>query len=377
MSPLGYIQTTPSHIGTWISDVDVVAVLSFPHQIPFSSPASTMSAPPERSKSHSGLHRLLSRGRRLTQQEAADELGVTSRQIRNLISDLRDEGVPVRETFEDRERVYYLDPEDWHADTVRLDLPERQLLTLLVATRAARPLLAPTPLSTDLDDTSVALQEALGGNVVSFIPAFESERWDFERATSVDLDPEVFWSLKRAIADRHPIRMDYYSAHREAWSRDRHVDPLLFAVRRGAWLCVAYCHRREAVLDFNMVDIEAVELLENQHYEPPPDFDRDGYFEGRFGALTGETSHTVRLRVEAARTRYFKRKQYHPTQRLEPTDDGGAIVTFDVQGLEEIASFVLSWGPGVKVLGPEALADRVAQEASAVVNMYDRETGSA
>jgi predicted DNA-binding transcriptional regulator YafY len=62
---------------------------------------------------------------------------------------------------------------------------------------------------------------------------------------------------------------------------------------------------------------------------------------------------------------------------MEPTDDGGAIVTFEVQGLEEIASFVLSWGPGVKVLRPEALAGRVAQEASAVVNMYDRETGSA
>jgi predicted DNA-binding transcriptional regulator YafY len=323
-----------------------------------------------RTTSHAHLHEALSRGRRLKQQTAADELGVSTRQVRNLVDDLRDEGVPVRETFEDRERVYYLDPEDWHADTVTLDLPERQLLTLLVATKAARPTLSPTPLSGDLEAAAGALEEALGGNVVSFIPAFEEERWHFDQAVSVGIDPEVFWPLKQAIADRRPVSVDYYSAYRDAWSRGRRIDPLLFAVRRGAWLCVAYCHRREAVLDFNLVDIEEVEVADDEHYEPPSGFDREHYFEGRFGALAGEEMYEVRLQVDEDLTQYFERKLYHPTQQVKYDREGGAVVAFEVQGLDEIASFVLSWGPGVEVLGPDSLRTRIAEEASAVAEQY-------
>lgn len=331
-----------------------------------------MAASDPRSTSRAELRNALSRGRRLTQQAAADELGVSARQVRNLVADLRDGGVPIQKTFEDRERVYYLDPADWHADTVTLDLPERQLLTLLVATKAAQPTLAPTPLSGDLEDAAGALEEALGGNVVSFIPAFESERWDFDQAVSVDLDPEVFWPLKQAIADRHPVQIDYYSAYRDAWSRGRRIDPLLFAVRRGAWLCVAYCHRRAAVLDFNLVDIEAVEVSDGEHYEPPSGFDREHYFEGRFGALSGEETREVRLRVADDLTRYFERKLYHPTQQVSLDGPGeGAIVTFEVAGLDEIASFVLSWGPGVAVETPDALARRVVEDARAVVAQYE------
>ena len=323
------------------------------------------------STSRSRLRRALSRGQRLTQEEASEELGISPRQVRNIVDDLRSEGVPVQKSFRDRKRVYYLSPEDWHADTVSLDLPERQLLTLLVATKAARPTLAPTPLSEDLKAAAEALEEALGGNVVSFIPAFESDRWHFDRATSVDLDPDVFWPLKQAIADRHPVQIDYYSAYRNAWSRDRRIDPLLLAVRRGAWLCVAYCHQRRAVLDFNLADIEDAELDLDEHYDPPSGFERDQYFEGRFGALAGEETHDVRLRVSEDLSPYFERKLYHPTQEVEPSEDGGSIVAFEVDGLEEISSFILSWGNGVKVLSPPALADRVIREAEAVVAAYD------
>ena len=317
------------------------------------------------------FHKALSRGRRITQQQASKELGVSARHIRNLVAGLREEGIPVQETFEDRERIYYLEPGDWHADNIALDLPERELLTLLVATHAARPVLAPPPLAESLESASAALEETLGGRVVSFIPAFESERWHFNRATSVDIDSEVFWALKRAIADRHPVYIDYYSASRGAWSQDRKIDPLMFAVRRGAWLCVAYCHKRDATIDFNQVGIEQVDVAEEEHFTPPSGFDRDEYFEGRFGALAGGDAHEVILRIDDELAPYFERKLYHPTQEVELLEDGRAVVTFEVDGLKEITSFILSWGPGVKVLSPPALADRVVGQANAVVDAYN------
>jgi len=329
------------------------------------SPSSYDPNPPTRVR----LHKALSRGRQITQQEASDELGVSKRHVRDVVKTLREEGVPVQEAFEDRRRVYYLEPGDWHSEAITLDIPERQLLTLLVATQAARPTLSPTPLAEDLDAASASLEEALGGRVVSFIPAFESERWHFNRATSVDIDPEVFWALKRAIADRHPVYIDYYSASRGAWSQDRKIDPLMFAVRRGAWLCVAYCHKRDATIDFNQVGIEQVDVAEEEHFTPPSGFDRDEYFEGRFGALAGGDAHEVVLRIDDELEPYFKRKLYHPTQEVSAAEEG-IEVTFQVQGLDEIASFILSWGVGVEVRSPDALKDRVVKEAKAVADQY-------
>lgn len=188
--------------------------------------------------SRAQLHELLSRGRRLTQHKAAELLGVSQRQIRNLVDDLREEGVRVQAGFVDRERVYYLDPKDWHTETVSLDLTEQQLMALLVATGAAQPTLAPTPLHDALDEASKALEGELEPHVDTFIPSFESERWHFDRAVSTDLNSDTFWTLKSAIADRHPVLIDYYSAYREAWSRDRKIDPycLLCGKEHGsAW----------------------------------------------------------------------------------------------------------------------------------------------
>lgn len=323
----------------------------------------------------SELYESLSRGQRLTQQDAADRLDVTPRQVRNLIQQLREDGVPVQSGFEDRQRIYYLDPQDWHADTVTLDLPERQLLALLVATHAARPTLGPTPLSDALEGATSALEETLGKSVVSFIPAFESERWHFSRAMSVDLDPDVFWTLKRAIADQHPVRIDYYSAYRDAWSRKRRINPLLFAVRKGAWLCVAYCHRRETTIDFNLVDIESVDTVEGAHFDPPAEFDRDAYFAGRFGALAGGDEYDVELHVASELQPYFARKLYHPTQQVRPAEEGdGFDVMFQVQGLDEIASFVRSWGPGVTVRTPDELVQRIVEDTRRVLDQYDTGT---
>ena len=92
-----------------------------------------------------------------------------------------------------------------------------------------------------------------------------------------------------------------------------------------------------------------VDALEDRHFEPPAGFDREDYFEGRFGALASGDAHTVRLRVEGDKSAYFRRKCYHPTQTIRPAEDGEAIVvTFEVQGLDEIAAFIRSWGAAVR-----------------------------
>jgi len=109
----------------------------------------------------------------------------------------------------------------------------------------------------------------------------------------------------------------------------------------------------------------------------PEDFDPGLHFSGRFEAVSGEEAHVVRLRVDSDRAPYFQSKQYHRTQVIEEEmDDGDLIVSYEVVGLEEIATFVQGWGPGVRVLAPEALKEQIVDEARAVVEMYDVSPGA-
>jgi predicted DNA-binding transcriptional regulator YafY len=120
-----------------------------------------------------------------------------------------------------------------------------------------------------------------------------------------------------------------------------------------------------------MAAISAIRLCKDEHFIPPASFDRSDYFAGRFGAVAGDAAHTVRLLVDAKRAPYFRRKIYHPSQQIETErDDGQLVVTYTVQGLEEIGAWVRSWGSKVKVLAPDTLAMQVVEEAEAMQAQY-------
>lgn len=86
---------------------------------------------------------------------------------------------------------------------------------------------------------------------------------------------------------------------------------------------------------------------------------------------------TVRLLVECNRTSHFEREEYHPTQVIEETPeergDGRMVVSYEVAGLDEVRTWIRSWGPGVKVLAPKKLAELVATDAAAVQARYTTE----
>jgi predicted DNA-binding transcriptional regulator YafY len=103
----------------------------------------------------------------------------------------------------------------------------------------------------------------------------------------------------------------------------------------------------------------------------PNGFDAEDHFSGRFHALKGDEHHRVELEINANKAPYFKRKEYHNSQTIvEERDDGTLRVAFDVASLDDIAAFIRSWGPGVRVVSPPGLADRIAQEAREMAEAY-------
>ena len=314
------------------------------------------------------LKKLLNSGRELTLSEIAGELDVSRRHSRRLLNSLRRQDLQVNERWEGGQKHFALDPSSRKAGA-EIDLREEELYALTVASYAAQSVLNPTPLENDL---RAAVEKLLteAGPTYSFEPDWQRRVWKFDEGRASDFDSETFLTVVRAANRCETLEIDYYSASSREMTRDRLIDPFAIAEQRDSWLMVGYCHRKRSVLDFALPGIEAVEPT-GSFFSRPEHFDLESHFAGRFHALKGEGSHDVVIEVEAAKAPYFDRKAYHPTQAIQETRaDGSIVVEFEVSSLDDIAAFIRSWGPGVRVLQPESLSARIAKEAKAVYEAY-------
>lgn len=331
---------------------------------------------------HLQLLSLLRNGEALTQAEMTERLPIESkRQARRLIEKLRGAGVPLETGRRGRKKEYCLPPEEWET-RLRLNLTEQEALALLLSAQAANSGLGPAPLKEALSGATQALVEGFPSSVATFEPRSLMSQVHFGEASSVEIDPEVFTDLIEALANRRGIAIDYYSASSDRLYEGREVDPLGLAVRGDAWLCVAHDYKSGERRDFNLTRIRAVRPRRPDSnggdYRIPEEFDLELYFADRFESLDAEQVYEVQLLVEPGVLSYFQSKSYHRTQQIhedapETNGEDRAVVSYEVAGLEEIAAFVRSWGPDVKVLAPEALAGRVAEEARRMAERYEKD----
>ena len=318
-------------------------------------------------------------GRIFSVEDLCNELGRTDRTVRRIIDELRREGAPIESEVRSGNRKYFYIREEKRrpALTHTLNFNEDEVLALWVAVQAARAALAPTPLVEPLDTAFSSLKTVLSKQSDSFHIPNQAQHWHFGNAPSVQLDHEVFNLLRRAIADRQSVRCDYNAASSGTESKSRKLDPYSFALRGTTWMLVARCHTKNRTLDFALTDISNVQLCDpkeelQSYFDFPEDFDLDVHFRDRFNALAGGKPHTVKILVAKNRAQYFRRKLYHPTQQIETEHPDGTIeVSYDVLGLDEIRSFVQSWGVGVTVLEPGELREMIKQEVHVLIQRYE------
>jgi predicted DNA-binding transcriptional regulator YafY len=316
------------------------------------------------------LRRLLNQGRTVTLDNTSDQLGISRRHLRRLLRRLEDEGLRINERWEDGVKRFSLDPA---SRTVGgpVDLEEDELYALIVSAFAARSVLGPTPLDDGLA-SAVDTLLAAAGPVYSFEPGWQEEVWHFDEGATSPIDPDRFETIVRAANRCERLEIRYFSASSQRETR-RRIEPLVIAEQGGSWLLTAYCHEAEDLRDFSLPGIRSAEP-DGTYFQRPADFDPDEHFSGRFRALKGGGSHRVVVEVASDKAPYFRRKTYHPTQEIdEEAGDGRIEVAFEVSSLNDIAAFIRSWGPGVRVVHPPRLAERLEREAKEVAESYEAE----
>jgi proteasome accessory factor BC len=172
-------------------------------------------------------------------------------------------------------------------------------------------------------------------------------------------DPSIARVVNAAIARRRLLRLEYYKANEDEFSK-RTVEPYALINGREGWYVASFDLGKDDLRHFRLDRVKSAEVLE-QGFEPRPEIDAAADVEG--WPRTGEVpaSRTARVWVSPERARWA-REDMAVWQELS---DGAVIVELPFAGTDWLVRRVLAEAGDAAVLEPEdaraAVRDAVAR----------------
>jgi proteasome accessory factor C len=288
--------------------------------------------------------------------EAADDLGVTERQLREDLELLWVCGLPgygpgdlIDMAFDgDRVTITY----DAGIDRP-LRLTQDEALALVVALR----LLAQVPgvQNREAIEHALAKIESAAGDAAADLPV---------AVRLPGAGAERIAELQGAVQRRHALQMTYYTATRDEVT-DRVVDPMRVVLVGGFAYLEAWCRRAEAVRLFRADRIDSLTELDEPS-RPPADARPGDLSTGVF--TPSEELPRVTLRI-GRWARWIT--EYYPCEQVVEESPECWLVTLRASDLTWARRLVLSLGPEVRVVAPAELAEAVRVEARAALAAYE------
>lgn len=144
-------------------------------------------------------------------------------------------------------------------------------------------------------------------------------------------------------------------------------------------------HHNGEVRIFGLDRIRRVEIL-TENFAMPDDFDILKYFDGIFGVYLTETremensaidDRKIYIRANSRTSDYWRTLPLHKSQKLEgPSQvingEQHYLFSFDLRDPldPDFVRELYLWGAGIRVLKPQALAEKIADSAQRVLELY-------
>ena len=105
-------------------------------------------------------------------------------------------------------------------------------------------------------------------------------------------------------------------------------------------------------------------------FERQPDFDPEKHFASGFGFLKGEGDYRVEIEFDRWGADLLQANTWHPSQKIKPLAQGRVRMSLQLDNLEEIINWLMSWGEHATVIAPEELRQRLWKIARTLVERY-------
>jgi predicted DNA-binding transcriptional regulator YafY len=302
------------------------------------------------------LLRMLARRSGAAVKEMAEETGSSQKTIRRDLTTLQAAGFPLdEETAPHGKKLWRLqfDP-NLPAPTFDYD----ELAALFLGRRFLEPL-AGTIFADAAHSALCKIRAGLSDGALGYLEKLAAvvHRTSFGRGDYADRG-EIVEALRTGVEDRRVTIIVYHSL-RSTEPVTYEVHPYGLVLHRDSLYLVAFSIDHAEVRHFKVDRVHEADV-QNFPFTKPSDFDLATHLERSLGIYERPGPPiTVHLRFAPSVARIVMESHWHPTQRHTPTPDGHLEIEFEVTALEEVQSWVLSFGAQCEVLGPAELREGV------------------
>ncbi|MCH9667814.1 MAG: YafY family transcriptional regulator [Actinomycetia bacterium] len=297
---------------------------------------------------------------RITYSEAAVDLGVSVKQLRDDLNQLWMCGLP---GYGPGDLIDF----EFSGDTIEvtftagIDQPLRltspEATGVLVALRA-------------LVDVPGMVDPEAARSAIAKIESVTGKASHNSEGAAVD-DPapsetEAATAVRTAVRTDRALAIDYYSASHDTLS-SRVVDPIRVVLVADHTYLEAWCRSAEGVRLFRLDRIVEARVLEEPSAPPSPAV-QAGPDTSLFDPDTADPSlPTATLLVERSAAWMF---DYYPLRLVREFPDGSCEAAMTYASEQWMARFVLGFGSAVRVREPKRLAERVRRSALVALEAY-------
>jgi proteasome accessory factor C len=296
---------------------------------------------------------------RITYAEAASDLGVSEKQLRDDLNQLWMCGLP---GYGPGDLIDF----EFSGDTIEvtfsagIDHPLRltspEATGILVALRALVDV--PGMVDPEAARSAIAKIESAAGKA-----SHDIDRMVGALDTPAPAESDAAAAVRAAVREGRALAIDYYSASHDVLS-SRVVDPIRVALVADNSYLEAWCRSAEGVRLFRFDRIVDARVLDEPSAPPQPAvqaapdtslFDAD------------PSLPSAKLAIDRSASWMF---DYYPLRVIRELPDGACEAAMTYASDEWMARFVLGFGSAVRVLEPEALAQRVRESAAVALSAY-------
>jgi len=298
----------------------------------------------------------------VTIDELAVLCDVTTRTIRRDLQALEEAGFPLFDdkSHDDGRTRWSINGQAFKALGAGLTLSE---LCALYFSRTLLESLAGTPFRDDVERAFEKLASVLTPHMRQFLDqlprVLATKSGPSRRETGASADERQ--TVARLLDATLRLRQAVITYHSRSSDRTKtyHIHPYRLAYAQGGLYVLAYVPEYSQVRTFAVERIKDLSLLE-EHFTPIEELP-DEAFPHSLGAFSG-TPERVELDFQAAVGDYVGGREWHPSQRVSESPDGTIRLTLNVCLDQALQSWILSFGPFVRVVSPPALVRSISEQ---------------
>ena len=297
------------------------------------------------------------------------ELEVSDKTIQRDLHFMQNElGLPLE--YDPRRFGYHFTgPVAWNGS---VDVTEGELVAILVAQKALQQHRG-TVFEKPLLSACRKIEEAMGG-MVSVNWSDLDEAFSFKETGSLDLNPQTFDRVGRAVREGVELEFEYQKLGSVAQER-RRVWPYHLGCVNGQWYVFGHDLDRGALRTFALSRLRAP-VLGERRFERPASFSIQEYLRDSLDVFRGSNSpEEVRVRFDSWAAGLVRGRKWHESQRLEELPDGELEVELVLSSFEEVERWVLGFAGRAWAVHPPALVERMRRTVGVMGERYGVEGG--